>query len=637
MRHGRFIVLSIAMLSACRARPPARDAARGGQASHTAPTSEAAPSVESTGRAYLEMVDSGDFAHAWLVACDARSCGVDEPAFARDMTRTQATLGKLLSRAFESARPSARPAAGVDRQALTLTYRAHFEKMSDAIETLDIVEDPQGAWHPVGYDVRPAPCIASSVAATSSLRRPPASLALDAFYAKYVDADGLPVVGSAQVSDRALLAARVIVRRMLRKRPDLRDRLRAAGLRVTVMSPTEQTLDIPEQAELAQSPTDTPGIDWNQRARGLGGSFDIPVASCSEENLLCMPCDRYQGENILVHEFGHTIETMGLAADVSFQRDLREAYDAALTKGLWRGTYAASNVHEYWAEGVQDWFDANLHDVHEHNEIHTRAQLRTYDPALYALLGRVFEDDEWRYECSASPEPSGGDIAVLPHPREASRPRLRCPAGMAFVDGGRLRPEAPVQPLCMDRSEVTVAAYASCARARACSPAFTTVRTSGNTPAQEAEWSLACNGDRSDRQDHPVNCVDWSQAETYCRAQGKRLPTEQEWEWAARGGDRAWGYPWGNGRPAAKACWSAGGTRASTCPVGSFPDGDTPGGIHDLAGNVWEWTAGTGDEGSRVQKGGGWPATAASALRVTARLTDDPTHRFQTVGFRCVR
>ncbi len=81
---------------------------------------------------------------------------------------------------------------------------------------------------------------------------------------------------------------------------------------------------------------------------------------------------------------------------------MKAAYDAAMTAGLFANTYAATNPDEYWAEGVQDWFDTNLtadpaNGVH--NGIHTRAQLMTYDPGLAALIAEVFGDRPWRYAC----------------------------------------------------------------------------------------------------------------------------------------------------------------------------------------------------------------------------------------------
>ena len=69
----------------------------------------------------------------------------------------------------------------------------------------------------------------------------------------------------------------------------------------------------------------------------------------------------------------------------------------AKTKGLWKGTYAMSNMSEYWAEGVQSWFDTNRQNDSSHNHVDTRAELKSYDPALAKLIEEVFGDDPWRY------------------------------------------------------------------------------------------------------------------------------------------------------------------------------------------------------------------------------------------------
>jgi hypothetical protein len=119
--------------------------------------------------------------------------------------------------------------------------------------------------------------------------------------------------------------------------------------RLVVMACNEYTTDIPEQANR------TPKIYWDRRARGLGGR----PCSCAEENLLNFPNDPYSTENILIHEFGHAIAGVGLRAiDPTFHQRLREAYRKAMDAGLWKGTMPARTT-EYWAEGVQDWFDNN--------------------------------------------------------------------------------------------------------------------------------------------------------------------------------------------------------------------------------------------------------------------------------------
>lgn len=230
----------------------------------------------------------------------------------------------------------------------------------------------------------------------------PAPLGLDPFYKKYLDADGIPIVSSQKVPDAALMAAHEIVTHMLVSRPDVQGAMRARHALVAIMGQSEVTTDIPEHRDLYIA---FPGTDWNTRARGLGGTVQRPATSGAEENLLCYSGDRYRGENILIHEFSHGIMGMGIAflpEAQTFDQDLRLAYDNALSRGLWANTYAATNIEEYWAEGVQDWFDTNLEALPTngiHNQVNTRRELQVYDPGLAALIARFFPDDTWRYRC----------------------------------------------------------------------------------------------------------------------------------------------------------------------------------------------------------------------------------------------
>lgn len=226
------------------------------------------------------------------------------------------------------------------------------------------------------------------------------SLKLDPYYEKYTDYRGYPILGSAKVSDAALLEARYLISQMLVDRDDLLQSLIKKRCRFTVMSPSEMTTDVPEQRKM------TPKDYWDQRARGLGGR----ITSCGEENLLNLRGDRYASENILIHEFSHCIHNQGLRSiDPRFDRRLRSVYDAAIKKELWKGTYAAENAGEYWAEGVQDYFDCNAPPGGVHNDVNTREELQTYDPELFALIDEVFQQPKFRYvrydKRQVSPEP----------------------------------------------------------------------------------------------------------------------------------------------------------------------------------------------------------------------------------------
>jgi formylglycine-generating enzyme required for sulfatase activity len=195
-------------------------------------------------------------------------------------------------------------------------------------------------------------------------------------------------------------------------------------------------------------------------------------------------------------------------------------------------------------------------------------------------------------------------------------------------------PEHPVRIAAfrIDRTEVTVAAYDACARAGRC------------TAAAGADVSAFCNEGHPDRANHPINCVDWTQADEFCRWAGKRLPTEEEWEYAARGTDgRTW--PWGNDPPSGQLCWNRWKTLQGTCAVGSFAGGDSPFGLRDMAGNVWEWTSSgystdyrhERDSAARVNRGGCWYDADPAYVRSAHRDRNAPAGRFDYLGFRCAR
>jgi len=154
------------------------------------------------------------------------------------------------------------------------------------------------------------------------------------------------------------------------------------------------------------------------------------------------------------------------------------------------------------------------------------------------------------------------------------------------------------------------------------------------------------------KDDHPVVCVTWDDAKAYADWAGVQLPTEAQWEKAARGtGGRE--YPWGNTFDASKAVCSVGLSRSSTAPVGSIPSGASPFGCLDMSGNVWEWCADRYD-GSyysgapsrnptgppsglepRVLRGGSWFGYNSDYLRAANRGNLMPDFRLNDYGFRC--
>ncbi len=170
----------------------------------------------------------------------------------------------------------------------------------------------------------------------------------------------------------------------------------------------------------------------------------------------------------------------------------------------------------------------------------------------------------------------------------------------------------------LDRAEVTQAAYAACVGAGVCTPPAA-------EPARRSPQT-------------PVTHVTWSQARAYCRWRGQRLPTEAEWELAARGTDGRV-YPWGDTPP---TCQTAHTPSCGEAPAeaGGRPAGASPFGVLDLAGNVDEWVEdeyapyGSADAGSgqRVARGGAYDAWHA---RSTARSALAPDHRDALLGFRC--
>jgi formylglycine-generating enzyme required for sulfatase activity/tetratricopeptide (TPR) repeat protein len=212
-----------------------------------------------------------------------------------------------------------------------------------------------------------------------------------------------------------------------------------------------------------------------------------------------------------------------------------------------------------------------------------------------------------------------------------------CPSHMALIPGGEAwigghynPEEAPrfktrFAPFCLDLTEVTMTGWQACVQAGKCTAA--------------GLGSSTCNGNHPDRGNHPVNCVNHTQAEAYCAFRGARLPTEFEWEYAARGGEQALKYPWGSESPDGRVCWK----KPGTCPVKSYAPGAF--GLYDMSGNVWEWTSSDfgpypfpplpDEHALKIYRGGSWSRRFEKWMHLGLRNRFAPGKSGSHLGLRC--
>jgi len=157
---------------------------------------------------------------------------------------------------------------------------------------------------------------------------------------------------------------------------------------------TDSTMDIPWYSDLEKpegvGEDVTAAEYWNERARGLGRK----EVTCAEENILGYPGTKYFGENILVHEFSHSIhQALKEETHSSLAEEIESAYRDAVANGLWEDHYASTNPAEYWAEGTQFWFNSNYQYEHGDWTVLNSSDLMRYDPKLYSLLEKVYSSD----------------------------------------------------------------------------------------------------------------------------------------------------------------------------------------------------------------------------------------------------
>jgi formylglycine-generating enzyme len=252
---------------------------------------------------------------------------------------------------------------------------------------------------------------------------------------------------------------------------------------------------------------------------------------------------------------------------------------------------------------------------------------------------------------------SAGPSMIMKPPSELvgkdGAPMILVPAGSFPMgvpkgdrDGGRdeyPRHEVMLDNYYIDTYEVTHGRYAEFVKA-------TGHRTPENPKyPKRTLWSDHLSDSLSER---PVINVDWQDADAYCRWAGKRLPTEAEWEKAARGTDDR-RFPWGNVEPTHKHLnfnqqWQG---EKTLMPVGSYEAGKSPFGAYDMAGNVWEWVAdwydplyyekspmvnpkGPDSGTYKVLRSSGW-SVETPLVRLFTRVKSDPTNRNDSTGFRC--
>jgi serine/threonine-protein kinase len=265
-----------------------------------------------------------------------------------------------------------------------------------------------------------------------------------------------------------------------------------------------------------------------------------------------------------------------------------------------------------------------------------------------AALAASSRDDDEVEEPRGPPENPYDDATPRP---AIVRQQVLARDGMLRLAGGRFtvgssnqrapaneRPARPVTvgAFWIDRTEVTVGAYRACVDAAACS--------------RPARTSATCTYDASEAE-LPVSCVHWRDAEAYCRYAGKRLPTEREWEYAARG-TFATAFPWGPVASCAAALTLVNDQSGRSCGarparVGTHPGGASVFGVVDMSGNVEEWTAdwyveslGAGPApragAAHVLRGGGW-LSPPSQSRTTSRNWGSALEAGPNVGFRCAK
>ena len=322
---------------------------------------------------------------------------------------------------------------------------------------------------------------------------------------------------------------------------------------------------------------------------------------------------------------------------------------------------AEEEARQGWAERL-DTMEEAFAEVRSYSQRNISDALKTQ---AWSRFGEAYsEDDPYSSRDDQLRAQARQQMSALQTQEIGARGMVRVPAGEFFsgcnekVDSECDEDEKPgkkryVSAFAIDATEVTVEAYRECVERGACSSRG--LEMPFYDGQEQPGGASSCNWNQLGLERHPLNCVDWSQATSFCSWKGKRLPTEWEWEKAARGTDGR-KYPWGNGsyasqsQPVANIADEtlkqsyADATIAegyddgvlATSRVGKFPAGSSPYGAQDMIGNVYDWTQSKSGSENRVVRGGSWGNGPRDA-RASLRLRFVPDDRNYFIGFRCAQ